>query len=726
MALSDPGASRAVLIGVHSYARMPDLPAVARNLADLRAALTDHRTWGLPDGHCRVVAAPRDAEAILDAVTKAGEQATDTLLVYYAGHGLTDPHSDELHLTLPGSNPQFSATALRYDDLRRAIRNPLVRARRTVVILDCCYSGRALDGGMGATPTTEQTVTEGSHVLTAAGPTRRAWSPPGERHTAFTGELIRALTNGIPDGPELLSTDVVYRHVHTELRAKGRPEPQQANRNAGGDIVIARNRAVPGAPPPPPPPWWRRIRFPARTPISLAVVVALAAVTAIAWRLWDGARAPDTALPDTVHACRAAGTVPPGAAAAYGCRYHDGRPTAVAVYPNSAALDTAYDTVRDGARGVRSTGDCTTEEDAEHRYPVTGTAAGRVLCTSCADGTSIVWTDDDTLALLRIDAPATERVALRESWNRMVASPPAFPSPAEKKLIGMGVGTGCKRAGISELDDFPGAIAAVACIGERGQPATYFQFESLAGLQRAMTDHLPGDGDLAVESCSGGEEPDYTGGRRYDVRSVYLGVVLCYAAVDGNHIVEWSVEPLLVAGRIAGSVAASLVDWWTSYRAPPTELVVQTLNRQVGFPNEAEKALLALIPEPSRKDCMRPSEEFKGQHVGGYAVSAAVVCRAGTGPPIIFYYQFTNKKDLTENYAPDAGPDGDCTASDTAVTGESAYSRGGTTGRLRCEDQDGSLARFWTDERRLIFGLAFQGRDAKVMAEWWEHDAGPL
>ena len=75
MGLSDPDASRAVLIGVHSYAKLPNLPAVERNLADLREAFTDPGIWGLSPEHCHVMAQPDNAEAVLDAVLEAGRQA---------------------------------------------------------------------------------------------------------------------------------------------------------------------------------------------------------------------------------------------------------------------------------------------------------------------------------------------------------------------------------------------------------------------------------------------------------------------------------------------------------------------------------------------------------------------------------------------------------------------------------------------------------------------------
>ncbi|WP_416967934.1 caspase, EACC1-associated type [Streptomyces sp. 4F14] len=252
--LSDPAASRAVLIGTHEYRHLPRLPAVERSLSTLAEVLRHPDVWGLRPQNCRVVSQPENADTVLDALTDAAGSATDTLLVYYAGHGLIDQHNDELVLALPGSRQQRPDTALPYTYLRRVIGGPRCTARRKVVVLDCCFSGRALAGEMaGAAPAGEQIADhariEGTFLLTATAETRKAVSLPGEPYTAFTGELIATLVTGVPGGPPHLDMTTLYQHLHARLAARGRPLPQQRNRNFGASIALARNRAVTPVPP---------------------------------------------------------------------------------------------------------------------------------------------------------------------------------------------------------------------------------------------------------------------------------------------------------------------------------------------------------------------------------------------------------------------------------------------------------------------------------------------
>ncbi|MEU9603399.1 caspase family protein [Streptomyces sp. NPDC048057] len=243
--LPDPGASRAVLIGVSKYnEHLTPLGAVAKNLDGLKEFLTGPDSWSLHPDHCVVMHNPKSAADVLDVVHTASTEATDALLVYFAGHGLLSPATD-LYLALTDSHAGRLFRALDYDHLRYQVAEECA-ARSRVVILDCCYSARALHGYMG-TPVelADCGGIDGTYVMTASSETKRAMAPKGEDYTAFTGALLTALTKGVPDGPELLDTESIYRHLRRQLQAARRPVPQQRARNEGHRIVLGRNRWSP-------------------------------------------------------------------------------------------------------------------------------------------------------------------------------------------------------------------------------------------------------------------------------------------------------------------------------------------------------------------------------------------------------------------------------------------------------------------------------------------------
>ena len=233
-----------MLIGVDDYTESPDLdslPAVVDNVDRLAELLTAPQLWGLAPEHCTVLHNPVDPLSALDAIHDAASGATDTFLLYFAGHGLLSPMTAELHLALPGTATARLYRALRYDDLR-SLLNTSCAATQKIAILDCCYSGRALQGTMaGTVELADQSMTEGMYVLTAAAESVVAWAPPGERHTAFTGELVRALEEGLPGGDETVQAEPLYQWLRQELAAKGRPIPQRRARTGGRPIALVYN-----------------------------------------------------------------------------------------------------------------------------------------------------------------------------------------------------------------------------------------------------------------------------------------------------------------------------------------------------------------------------------------------------------------------------------------------------------------------------------------------------
>ncbi|WP_234366152.1 caspase, EACC1-associated type [Streptomyces albireticuli] len=231
-----------MLIGTSQYSHLDALPAVANNLGALAQALSGPLGWGLNRDSCIVVSEPTNATQVLDAVQVAADEATDTLLVYYAGHGLLGyGGGGELYLAATGSVLQREDTGLRYAQLRDMVLHG--RAERHVVVLDCCFSGKALGAMSGPSDLMDHAEIEGSYVIASAPRDKVALAPPGEPFTAFTGELIEVLRCGIPGGPALLDLDDVFTHIRKRLKAKGRPAPQKRDRNTAGWLALGRNPA---------------------------------------------------------------------------------------------------------------------------------------------------------------------------------------------------------------------------------------------------------------------------------------------------------------------------------------------------------------------------------------------------------------------------------------------------------------------------------------------------
>lgn len=170
------------------------------------------------------------------------EQTLDTLLVYYAGHGLLTPEG-QLYLAVKETMPgRVRYSGLPFEWVREALRDSPAAIR--VLILDCCFSGRVIetmaDPAAFAADATEVT---GTYTLTATAGNLPAHSPSGQACTAFTGELLDLLNIGIPDGPAELTLGVIYPRLRQRLIARGMPRPQQRGTDTADGLALVRNPA---------------------------------------------------------------------------------------------------------------------------------------------------------------------------------------------------------------------------------------------------------------------------------------------------------------------------------------------------------------------------------------------------------------------------------------------------------------------------------------------------
>jgi hypothetical protein len=83
---------------------------------------------------------------------------------------------------------------------------------------------------------------KGTFALASAPATKPAMAPDGARYTAFTGELVRILEEGLNNQAEVITLEEIYQELKQELKKAGLPEPQRANFQEAGNLRIARNR----------------------------------------------------------------------------------------------------------------------------------------------------------------------------------------------------------------------------------------------------------------------------------------------------------------------------------------------------------------------------------------------------------------------------------------------------------------------------------------------------
>ncbi|WP_410676968.1 caspase, EACC1-associated type [Amycolatopsis sp. cmx-4-68] len=246
-AFRSPG-TRVLVVGNSSHvsgSALPDVPAVAQTVRDLTDALVERcglRPENLYGGGPLID--PADLAVLGDALTGAAAQATDLLLVYYVGHGPVSA-GNELYLATHATDDPLRGLAFRALPFQ-AVRDALTDcpAQSVVMVLDCCFAGRAHGTFDPVASALELATFGGSYLLLSSSRDERSLAPPGERHTAFTGELLRLLREGDAAGLPTLTFEGVYEYLCRALPQRGAPAPRRQVSGRAGTLVLAPNPAA--------------------------------------------------------------------------------------------------------------------------------------------------------------------------------------------------------------------------------------------------------------------------------------------------------------------------------------------------------------------------------------------------------------------------------------------------------------------------------------------------
>lgn len=248
------GEVRAVLFGTGLFtpeSRLSPLPSVDTTLDDVRRTLVD--ICGMDGAHVTRVPAEAGPAEVIAVVEETVDHGGGPVLLYYVGHGLLGPR-DELYLaTHATEDPGRVAQAIPYRTLRDALGES---PHGSMVVLDCCFSGRgkAPPSQGGARQPFATSQLPGSFLLSSASHLALSFAPKGERHTLFTGQLLRLLCEGDAAGPPSLTADSLHAALDRAFGEDGRVRPARHSEGTLGSLVLARNRAYPatteGAEPP--------------------------------------------------------------------------------------------------------------------------------------------------------------------------------------------------------------------------------------------------------------------------------------------------------------------------------------------------------------------------------------------------------------------------------------------------------------------------------------------
>nr|WP_168504289.1 caspase family protein [Streptomyces sp. S1D4-11]QIY93071.1 hypothetical protein HEP87_01065 [Streptomyces sp. S1D4-11] len=239
----DRSGSHAVLIGVSAYQdpSFPSVPAAKKSMQGVRRMLVDEELGGWSTDQITPILNPIDCRRVMSDLRRHAQNTHGVLLLYFVGHGTVTMNGDLVLAVSDTLADEPDVTGLEYSKIRSVLLGSPAKVK--AVVLDCCYSGRAIDVLAGDRQhLADITDVRGTYTLTAAD--RTAHAGQADTYTAFTGELLDLIGAGVADGPPVLTFAELYPHLRHRLIARNLPHPNQRGTDTADKCPVAKNASV--------------------------------------------------------------------------------------------------------------------------------------------------------------------------------------------------------------------------------------------------------------------------------------------------------------------------------------------------------------------------------------------------------------------------------------------------------------------------------------------------
>jgi hypothetical protein len=248
------GPRLALVIATTTYddPSLRQLRAPATDAVELTAVLADPRIGGFEV--TSVIDRPANEVRIAIEEFLAGRAPDDLVVLYFSCHGVTNARR-RLHFAATDTfKSRLASTGI--DSVWVQDRLEDCRARRQLLILDCCFSGAFARGAKGAEALGLNQLTEpgrGRAVLTASDATEYSFETPTSGQprqdspapgSIFTAALLSGLRDGSADrdGDGFVTVDEAYAYAYQQVRASGAAQtPQRWLSGGEGQLLLARN-----------------------------------------------------------------------------------------------------------------------------------------------------------------------------------------------------------------------------------------------------------------------------------------------------------------------------------------------------------------------------------------------------------------------------------------------------------------------------------------------------
>ncbi|MBD2318075.1 caspase family protein [Phormidium tenue] len=244
----------ALLIGVSEYeVGLNPLPAAVKDVVAFERILKDSEMGDFDEVKILTNPEPQTMQYEIESLF-SGRSKDDFVLLFFSGHGIKDANYNLYFATCitkkSANGDLIRSTAVPARFVHEVMNNS--RAKRQVIILDCCYSG-AFDPNLlskddGSVDLQGQLGAEGRVVLTSSSSTQYSFEQQGSDLSLYTRYLIEGIETGAGDRDE--DGRVSVRELHDYATSKVQETAPTMTpklitlKDMGFDLVLAKAKVT--------------------------------------------------------------------------------------------------------------------------------------------------------------------------------------------------------------------------------------------------------------------------------------------------------------------------------------------------------------------------------------------------------------------------------------------------------------------------------------------------
>ena len=193
-------------------------------------------------------------KAIVDFFRTTSNDTTDTLLFYFSGHGVLDGYEGRYFATSNINSTIPEENGIPFEFLTQQMDRS--SSRKTIAILDCCFSGSAVPGATAKSGNVEVEAeklgrealskqfknSKGKCILASSLSQRRSFNLPKEKMSAFTYFVVKGLQGRKEsvDKEGFVTPEKLDEYVFSELsNLKGLTQSPVRNLSISGRLSLA-------------------------------------------------------------------------------------------------------------------------------------------------------------------------------------------------------------------------------------------------------------------------------------------------------------------------------------------------------------------------------------------------------------------------------------------------------------------------------------------------------